>query len=367
MSSPCNFNHPVKNLNVTVHGDDFAVIGPLNSIKWFQAAMRKKYDINTETLGPDVGSVKEVKCLSRVIRWCKHGAEYEPDIRHAELIVRELGLKDAKAVATPGTYDSRKHEAKDAEGRSVEGEDAPMHPEDATKYRGIAARLNYLAMDRSDVQFAAKECCKHMSAPKRGDWEKLKRAGQYLKGRPRMVQQFVWNRRSNEFDGFGDSDWAGCKTTLKSTSGGIIFWGKSLLKSWSSSQSTVSLSSGEAELYALTKLSSQVLGMISLAEDFGVKMTGKVKTDSSAAMGIAYRNGIGGRARHIRVQYLWIQGVIEKKDLTLEKVDTKLNVADVLTKHLAREPYEEHVRTMGFRHREGRAGEAVSLDEVREN
>ena len=50
MSSPCNFNHPVKNLNVTVHGDDFAVIGPLNSIKWFQAAMRKKYDINTETL-----------------------------------------------------------------------------------------------------------------------------------------------------------------------------------------------------------------------------------------------------------------------------------------------------------------------------
>ena len=43
-SSPLNFSHREKNLNVTVHGDDFAVTGPLNSVKWFQATMEKKYD-----------------------------------------------------------------------------------------------------------------------------------------------------------------------------------------------------------------------------------------------------------------------------------------------------------------------------------
>ena len=130
-------------------------------------------------------------------------------------------------------------------------------------------------------------------------------------------------------------------------------------------QSTIATSSGEAELYALTKLASQVLGMMSLADDFGVKMQAKVRTDSSAAIGMAYRNGIGGRARHIRVQYLWIQGVIDQRGLKLEKVDTKMNVADVLTKHLAREAFEQHLHTMGFRLRDGRSDEAVSLSVLR--
>ena len=96
-------------------------------------------------------------------------------------------------------------------------------------------------------------------------------------------------------------------------------------------------------------------------------MRGRVKTDSSAAIGIAFRAGLGGRARHIRVQYLWIQGCISEKRLDLEKVDTKGNIADVLTKHLPREAFEAHIRKMGFEFVRGRSTEAVSLDLLCEN
>ena len=40
-----------------------------------------------------------------------------------------------------------------------------MGEDSASKYRGLAARLNYLALDRADVQHAAKECCRSMSRP----------------------------------------------------------------------------------------------------------------------------------------------------------------------------------------------------------
>ena len=49
-----------------------------------------------------------------------------------------------------------------------------------------------------------------------------------------------------------DSDWAGQPTTCKSTSGGVVQWGNATLTAWSRTQQTVSLSSVEAELYALT-------------------------------------------------------------------------------------------------------------------
>ena len=78
-----------------------------------------------------------------------------------------------------------------ADGLSTEGElnsvfpdsavnaDDEMDREDAKKYRGIAARLNYLSPDRMDIGFAVKEAARNMSKPLIGDWAKLNRIGRY--------------------------------------------------------------------------------------------------------------------------------------------------------------------------------------------
>ena len=62
-----------------------------------------------------------------------------------------------------------------------------LGPEEARKYRAITARLNYLAPDRVDIQFAVKEAARGMSSPKSSDWPKLQRIGRYFLGRPRLV------------------------------------------------------------------------------------------------------------------------------------------------------------------------------------
>ena len=135
-----------------------------------------------------------------------------------------------------------------------------------------------------------------------------------------MVQQFHWTGDDTHIQGYTDSDWAGDRQNMKSTSGGVIMRSGHCIKAWSTSQSALALSSGEAEFYAMTKVAVQLRGVISMAKDFGVILTGVVKSDSSSAIGIARRD-VGGRCRHIKVQYLWIQSKIKDGDSKLQKSD----------------------------------------------
>lgn len=53
-------------------------------------------------LGPYPTDGKSIQILNRILTWTKRGLVYEPDQRHAELIVREVGVEDARALVTPG-------------------------------------------------------------------------------------------------------------------------------------------------------------------------------------------------------------------------------------------------------------------------
>ena len=103
-----------------------------------------------------------------------------------------------------------------------------------------------------------------------------------------------------------DSDWAGNKIRRKSTSGGVMFLGKHLIKSWSSTQQVMALSRGEAELYGMLEGATQTKGLISVMADFDEKVVATVCSDASAAIGMAHRQGLG-KTGHVEVRYLWIQ------------------------------------------------------------
>ena len=111
----------------------------------------------------------------------------------------------------------------------------------------------------------------------------------------------------------------------------MTFRGQHLLKSWSSNQQIVALSCGEADLYALTKGAAQTLGIQSMARDMGEELKAVVRSDSSAALAMPQRVGLG-KVRHLAVQYLWIQERHSKKELDLRKVKGEHNPADLLTK-----------------------------------
>ena len=156
-----------------------------------------------------------------------------------------------------------------------------------------------------------------------------KRIARYLLGAPRFEQKFVWQDEPAKADAYTDSGWAGCRSTCRSTSGGALKLGKHCLKTWSSTQATVALPSAEAELYALTKGASQVLGLMSLLQDFGVVVSATVHTDASAAIGIVRRAGLG-KLRHLNVRYLWLQDKVKVEDFELFNVVGLANPADLM-------------------------------------
>ena len=77
--------------------------------------------------------------------------------------------------------------------------------------------------------------------------------------------------------------------------------GDHLIKAWSSTQPIVAMSSGEAEYYAMVKGASTALGLQSMASEVGYPLSIVLCVDSSAAIGISSRRGLG-KVRHIEFE-----------------------------------------------------------------
>ncbi len=288
--------------------------------------------------------------MNRFITWHEDRIEYEADPRQAERLVGECGLTGANSMTTPGsklTYQD--HEA-----------DKPLEKQFHTAFRGSAARGNYLSADRIDIQYASKEICRSMSTPTDQRLKALKRLGRYLGGRPRLV--YAYRRQEiDTIDVYVDTDWAGCVRTRKSTSGGAVMLGKHTIKLWSSTKTSIALSSGETEFAGVMRGAGQGLGYQALLSDFGVEAPLRVWTHSSCAIGICNRQGLG-KLRHLDTHTLWIQQAAGTGRVDLRKVLGDVNPADLFTKHsLPRERLEKLVSFFNCHFYGGRAASAPLL------
>ena len=140
--------------------------------------------------------------------------------------------------------------------------------------------------------------------------------------------------------------------------------GQHCTKTWSSTQTIIATSSGEAEYYGVVKGASIGLGLKAILADMGVSIDIEVLTDALAAKGVATRKGLGG-TRHIEVHYLWVQEKVANKDIKISKVWGRENPADLLTKHLDSKTMARYMTILGIEPLEGRSAAAPSLNMLR--
>ena len=76
--------------------------------------------------------------------------------------------------------------------------------------------------------------------------------------------------------------------------------------------------------------------------DFGRKVCITAHTDSAAAPGVVHRSGLE-KTKHIEVHWLWVRDRVHNKAITVQKIGTKVNPSDMMTKGLEREVIDEHV------------------------
>ena len=100
-----------------------------------------------------------------------------------------------------------------------------------------------------------------------------------------------------------DVDWAGCRRSRKSTSGGSISRGDHCIKTCSKTQAVIAKSSAESELYGVVRGACEGLGTMTLCKDLGEIVSVVLELDATAAERVFDRTGLA-KVRHIDVNYL---------------------------------------------------------------
>ena len=364
-SNPCLFYNPSSEVACLVHGDDFLAVGEESALKQFNEQLAKEWKKKNTHIGEAEHLGKHMRVMNRIVRiHPRRGITTELDPRHAEILIRDLDVKSCRAVTTPMTKDNAKESVESITEEIYEkarnkkawrhdsGPRGTVHSwQEQTVSQWIAETL---------LPASNKELACRMSSPSRQDWERLQRLVRFLRHRPRCALWNAYQGTPSEVSCFTDSDWAGCKRTRRSTSGGCMMWESHPFKMWSRMQALVSLSSAEAELNAAIKACSETLGFLSLLKDYQIHVKGKVMSDASAALGIIKRQGLG-RTRHIHTSYLWVQQVNDQ-GINLSKVPGTENCANMFTKPVTRESAEHLSELIGMEFPEGHDEIALTIN-----
>ena len=203
-------------------------------------------------------------------------------------------------------------------------------------------RLSYLAQDRLVLAETAKHLAWRMSEPREFDFIPLKRAARHLVGKPKAALRYRRQKHVYKITVFVDSDFGGDPVSRKSTTGLVAQIGNHTVKSGSTLQSLTALSVGEAEFYAVVKGGQVGLSLSSMYQDLGIPMKNEIQSDSSTANSLTDRLGAGQRTKHTDTRYFWIQKRIQDGDLSIKKVPTAKNCADVGTKPVSASVLQQH-------------------------
>nr|GEU83895.1 retrovirus-related Pol polyprotein from transposon TNT 1-94 [Tanacetum cinerariifolium] len=135
-------------------------------------------------------------------------------------ILKKYGMESCDPVGTP-------MEIKDKLDLDQNGP-----PVDAMKYRSMIGALLYLTSSRPNIVHTTCLCARYQAKPTEKHLKEVKRIFCYLQG---TVNTGLWYTKDSDFEltEFSNVDYAACKDTFKSTSGGAQFLGEKLV-SWSS-------------------------------------------------------------------------------------------------------------------------------------
>eukprot|EP00253_Pinus_taeda_P004992 PITA_04992 len=125
-------------------------------------------------------------------------------------------------------------------------------------YRSMIGSMLYLIGTQPDIMHAVGIVGRFHANPKEAHLQEVKRIFKYLQG----TQNYgLWYPRDAglTLHAYTDADWAGSMDDRKSTSGGALFMGSRLASWFNKKQSSIALSTAEAEYVAVASCCTQLL------------------------------------------------------------------------------------------------------------
>ena len=213
----------------------------------------------------------------------------------------------------------------------------------------IGSVLWPVVVSRPDAAYAITTLAQFIQNPGSAHWEALKRLITYL-GWTKDLWLTFGGRSRILVQGFCDADWATNKHR-HSISGYSFHFGCGAI-SWSSKkQYIIALSSTEAEYIAQTHAAKEALWLRSFVNE--VRGTAeapmKINCDNQGAIALAKDNKFHSRTKHIDLRYHFIREAVQDNKISVSYIPTNENIADVLTKPLAKSKFQGFVEMLGLR------------------
>ena len=299
-----------------------------DSGEWSEAKAKLKQRFDVKDLGESVWMLGMRITRDRSKRVIKLDQEL-----YVTKMLEKYDLVQCKVAKTPAEQNN---------GAQEDDGDGGGKPVELLKFQELVGSLLYAAIStRPDIAYAVGRLTRHMQAPLQRHWKAAQRVLRYLAG---SKQDGLWfgrqqpkQGRNAEVQAYSDSDWGSDKSDRKSVTGWIAYVNGDPVSWASKKQSTVAQSSCEAELYAASAATNELLWLRSLLSELGIasRTQSKLYVDNQGAIEVAKHGVKSDRTKHVDIKYHHITDVIEKGLITVEWVATEEQQADIMTKALA--------------------------------
>jgi hypothetical protein len=244
------------------------------------------------------------------------------------------------------------------------------------KRRSVIGKLNFIEKStRMDLSYSVHQCARFCVEPKESHSEAVKRIGRYLVGT--KDKGLILDPKSDSFDCFVDADFVGNwhrihahtdPGTAKSRTGYVVMYASCPIVWASKLQKEVALSTTEAEYNALSESLREVINMMQLMSETKRELQWminkapptvhcKVFEDNSGALDMVRLPKMRPRTKHICVRMHHFREYVRKGKVTIHKVPSRYQLADIATKPQPRLLFESQRESLLQRESEGRTRE----------
>ena len=319
---------------VLVYVDDVLVTGSSNElISHTKSKLKARFEMTDSGKCEFILGIELRHGLDGSVTMCQR--------RYVNDILKRFKMNECKAVTSPVDTSSRL-----VSSSAVTTITAPFR-------EAVGALMHLTTATRPDIAYAVSYVSRFMENPQEEHWTAVKRIFRYLQG---TKDYGICYKPSDKIDfrGYSDADWAGDLADRKSTSGyAFMLLGAPI--SWGSKkQSSVSLSTSEAEYIALSlaiqegkwihRLLCEILTVAGEAEP-----TLMIYEDNQSCIKMTKNPVNHGRAKHIDIKYHHIRDEVKRGEVTLEYCETTEMLADIMTKALHGPRHKDLTAALGIR------------------
>lgn len=218
-------------------------------------------------------------------------------------------------------------------------------------YRALVGSMLYLLFTRPDIAYAVNQLARHLNNPRRVHWLAALRVLKYLKG----TSEYSLNYQRQEeptLVAYSDADWAGDINTRRSTTG-FVFTLCGAAVAWRTKlQTSVALSTCEAELMALSDTTREAVFLRQLASELQLPHAHEPTTineDNQAALQVVKDHRFSERTKHVAIRHFFVREKVAEGTIKVEYCSTDQMIADIFTKPLQRILFDRLRAKLGLR------------------